>query len=198
MYTPWISTLTHIILLNLHVHSWTLNSVICYNMQVYSLQGSWECDWCLRGFYFRGGCSAVLLRGRAFWQVVVIGSKTIDLDTNETRSIHFRWCLFLRQMHYVMNQLWRRLWEIIYELLVLFHDRGQSSQDECCGVEVRIIKSLLEPLMIFMSFQNVSSLFRCDCRGQEMRMHLAELNHVLNTVSMGGTLIVSKWYLVST
>ena len=28
-------------------------------------------------------------------------------------------------------------------------------------------------------------------------MHLTEPNHVLNTVSTGGTLIVSEWHLVS-
>ena len=40
--------------------------------------------------------------------------------------------------------------------------------------------------------------FRCEHRGPEKRTHLTEMNHVLNTVSAGGTLIVSEWHLVST
>ena len=53
---------------------------------------------------------------------------------------------------------------MIYELLVLFYDRGQSSQDECHGVEVRrYLGSLfLELMMILISFQNVSVAFFLD------------------------------------
>ena len=69
-------------------------------------------------------------------EVTVTGSETMDLDTNETRCVYFSQCFFLGWMCYAMNQSWRRLWEMIYELLVLFHDRGQSSHDECHGVEV--------------------------------------------------------------
>jgi len=57
----------------------------------------------------------------------------------------------------------------------------------------------LELIIILISFQNVSlALFRCEHKGQERRIHLTELNHVLNTVSASGTLIVSEWHLDST
>src|SRR5882724_10720046 len=78
---------------------------------------------------------------------------------------------------------------MVYELLVLFHDSGQSSQDECHGWRSGDIEgACLELMMILISFQNVSiSLFRHECRGQERRIHLTEPNQVLNTVSVGGT-----------
>jgi len=38
-------------------------------------------------------------------EVTVTGSKTMDTDTNETRSVCFGQCFFLGWMYYVMNQL---------------------------------------------------------------------------------------------
>jgi len=59
--------------------------------------------------------------------------------------------------------------------------------------------AFLDLMMILISFPECEhSLFLDMCRGQERRIHSTELNHVLNTVSMGGTLIVSEWHLVST
>jgi len=37
-------------------------------------------------------------------EVMVTGSEPVDLDTNETRSVHFGQCFFLGWMHYAMNQ----------------------------------------------------------------------------------------------
>ena len=49
---------------------------------------------------------------------------------------------------------------MIYELLVLFHNGGQSSQDECCGWRLGDIEgAFLELMMILMSFQNMSEAF---------------------------------------
>ena len=90
-------------------------------------------------------------------KVMVTGSETVDSDTDETRSVCFGQCFFLRWICYVMNQSWRRLWEMIYELLVLFHDNSQNRQDECHGWRSGDIEgAFLELMMILISFQNVS------------------------------------------
>ena len=114
---------------------------------------------------------------------MVAGCKTVDWDTDETGSVRFG----LRWMWNVMDQPGGGFWKTIYELSMLFHDRGQSSQDECHGVEVRRYwGSFLELMMILMSFQNMSvALFRHEHRGPEKRIHSTELNHVLNTAFCG-------------
>ena len=56
----------------------------------------------------------------------------------------------------------------------------------------------LELVMILISIPEYeNNLFRCECRGQERRIHSTEMNNALNTISMGGTPIVSEWHLVS-
>ena len=90
---------------------------------------------------------------------------------------------------------------LIYELPVFFCDRGQRSQDECHRVKVRsYLGSFFRAdadLDIFPECEH-SLFFRHEHRGQERGIHLTELNHDLNTVSAGGTLIVAEWLLVST
>ena len=49
---------------------------------------------------------------------------------------------------------------------------------------------------LFQMYEHSS--FRCEHRGQERRMDLTELNHILNTFPTSGTLIASEWHLVST
>ena len=55
---------------------------------------------------------------------------------------------------------------MIYKLNMLFHDRNQSSQDECCLVELgRCGGSILEVMMILITFPENEH------RGQGGRMH---------------------------
>jgi len=55
---------------------------------------------------------------------------------------------------------------MIYDLSMLFHDRGGSSQDECCVVELRRCGgAILELMMILITFPEYEH------RGQEGMMH---------------------------
>jgi len=120
----------------------------------------------------------------AFWQNYSSWHKTMESDVNETGSVQFGSYFFLGWMCYAVNQLRRGLWEVIYELHVLFHDRSWSSQDECHRVELRWCgRPFLELVMILITFPEYEcSLFRYEHRVQERRMHYTELNCVLNTV----------------
>jgi len=67
--------------------------VICYN--IVCRERSWEPDWWLRGFTSEMVLGSIVDGKSLLAEVLVTGSETMDLDTYETRSVHFSQCFFL-------------------------------------------------------------------------------------------------------